>query len=190
MSLGVLVDLQQVRGNSLSLFLSLWVSTFYTEFYKLNVSSYIIKGKRCDYWNDVWVTLLLKQTWVYLPMCCKANLVTLDCGEGKCSIYCWCQVRSPGQPVLKRPELPEGLQGKVFKEKVREKGYRVCDQLLAILLIVWWRLIRNQHHQPSGSNWSGVYICACRWHTVNFSHFTGVSVSSKQLKRLDSEYHL
>ena len=60
-------------------------------------------------------------------MCSKANLVTLDCGEGKCSIYCWCQVRSAGQPVLKRPELPEGLQGKVFKEKVREKGFRVCD---------------------------------------------------------------
>lgn len=38
--------------------------------------------------------------------------------------------------MLKRAELPEGLQGKVFKEKVREKGYRVCDQLLAILLIV------------------------------------------------------
>ena len=33
-------------------------------------------------------TLLPNQTWVHLPVCSKANLLTLDCGEGKCNIYC------------------------------------------------------------------------------------------------------
>ena len=28
------------------------------------------------------------QTWVCLPQCSKANLLTLGRGEGKCSIYC------------------------------------------------------------------------------------------------------
>ena len=36
-----------------------------------------------------WSTLLLlKQTWVPLPVHSKANLLTPGRGEGKCSIYC------------------------------------------------------------------------------------------------------
>ena len=37
--------------------------------------------------------------------------------------------------VLKRPKLPEGFQGKIYKDKMREGGFRVCDQLMDILLI-------------------------------------------------------
>ena len=60
--------------------------------------------------------LLPNQTWVRLPTCSKASLLTPGCGEGQCSIYCRRQARSPGQLVLKSPELPEGFQGKVYKE--------------------------------------------------------------------------
>ena len=42
------------------------------------------------------------------------------------------------QLVLKRPELPNGFQGQVFKDKVREVGGAVCDQLVDILLIGGW----------------------------------------------------
>ena len=42
------------------------------------------------------------------------------------------------QPVLKRPELPKGFHGKVFKDRVREACCGVCDQLVDILLIGWW----------------------------------------------------
>ena len=42
------------------------------------------------------------------------------------------------QLVLKRPELSEGFQGKVFKDRVREGGRKRCDQLVDILLIGWW----------------------------------------------------
>ena len=33
-------------------------------------------------------------------------------------------------------------------------------------------------------------LCACGWHTVNFLHLVGVSVSAKQLKGYGSEYYL
>ena len=41
----------------------------------------------------------------------------------------------------KRPELPEGFQGKGFKKGeggVLRWGGGECDQLLDILLIGWW----------------------------------------------------
>ena len=40
--------------------------------------------------------------------------------------------------VLKRPELPEGFQGKVFKDRMWEGVCGVCDKLMEILLIGWW----------------------------------------------------
>ena len=48
------------------------------------------------------------------------------------------QERSSGQLVLKRPELPEGFQGKVYKDRVRKGVCGVCDQLVDLLLIDWW----------------------------------------------------
>lgn len=40
--------------------------------------------------------LLLNQTWIGLPMCNKVNLLTLVCGEVKCSIYFRHHTRSLG----------------------------------------------------------------------------------------------
>ena len=40
--------------------------------------------------------------------------------------------------MLKKPELPEGFQGKVFKDRVKEGGWEMCDQLINFLLIGWW----------------------------------------------------
>ena len=48
------------------------------------------------------------------------------------------QGRSPGQLAIKRPEPPEGFQGKVFKDRVREGGCGECGQLVDLLLIGWW----------------------------------------------------
>ena len=42
------------------------------------------------------------------------------------------------QLVLKRLKLPEGSQGKVFKDRVKEEDCGVCDQLVDIVLIGWW----------------------------------------------------
>ena len=40
--------------------------------------------------------------------------------------------------MLKRPELPDGFQAKVFKARVKEVGCGVGNQLVDILLIGWW----------------------------------------------------
>ena len=41
--------------------------------------------------------------------------------------------------MLIRHRLSEGFQGKVFfKDKVREAGCGLCDQLVDVLLIGWW----------------------------------------------------
>ena len=47
--------------------------------------------------------------------------------------------------------------------------------------LVGGEVSRSQHHQPSGSNWSGVCVLLVQ-HRVNFSHLVGVSISTKQRK--------
>ena len=57
------------------------------------------------------------------------------------------------QVVLKRPELPGGFQGNVFKDGEGE-GCRMCDQLMDVLLTGWWG-----GNQESDSFWfRGVYM--------------------------------
>ena len=41
------------------------------------------------------------------------------------------------QLVLKKSELTEGFQGKVFKDRVRKRDCGVYDQLVDIFLIGW-----------------------------------------------------
>ena len=48
------------------------------------------------------------------------------------------QARNPGKLVLKRPWTPNGFQGKVFKDRVREGSCEVYDQLVDSLLTGWW----------------------------------------------------
>lgn len=60
----------------------------------------------------------------------KASLLTLGCGEGQLH-----QARSSGQRVLKKAEFSDGLQQSIFKNKVREQGLGVCEQLVRSSLI-------------------------------------------------------
>ena len=55
--------------------------------------------------------------------------------------------------------------------------------LWTLFWLVGGELIRNQHHQGSGSKWSGVCILvgSVLLLTVNVSHLVWVSVSAKQL---------
>ena len=46
----------------------------------------------------------------------KPNLLTLDVGKRKRSVYYRVPSRKSEQPVLKRPRLPDVFQGKVFKD--------------------------------------------------------------------------
>ena len=67
-----------------------------------------------------------------------------------------------GQLMLKRPELPDGFQGSVFKGKVRERvvgcGISSCMSFRLVGGEVAGQYLGNLNHQPSGSNRSGVYV--------------------------------
>ena len=64
--------------------------------------------------------------------------------------------------MFKRLELLEGFRDKVFKIRMGlggERGAgRGCHQLVAFFGLVDGEIIRSQHHQPSGSNLSWVYM--------------------------------
>ena len=62
--------------------------------------------------------MLPNQTQVHSPAHSKANLLTPGGGEGKCSIY-FRAIKEDRQLMLKRPKLPKGFQGKVFKDRLR-----------------------------------------------------------------------
>ena len=59
--------------------------------------------------------------------------------------------------MLKRPEYPKGFQRQVFKDKVREGGPVWVISSWIFFRLVGGEVTVSQHHQISGSNWSGVY---------------------------------
>ena len=81
--------------------------------------------------------------------------------------------------VLKRPQLPSGFQGRIFKGSIWGEG---CSSR-TLFWLVGGEVIRNQHHQSSGSKWSGVCILvgSVLLLTVYFSHLVWVSVFAKHL---------
>ena len=76
----------------------------------------------------IWWQLLTKHTRVRSPTPCSTNLLALGCGEGKCSVYCRCQAKSP---ELKRPN---SLQA--FRDRVLKTGRELYDASVQFSLSV------------------------------------------------------
>ena len=81
--------------------------------------------------------------------------------------------------MLKRPTLPEGFQGKVFKDSVRVGSYGVGGQLMDILLVSG-EVIGGQENTPGPAGLGVWGLQACGQYPLHFSHLVGVSVSAKQ----------
>ena len=47
-------------------------------------------------------------------------------------------LQDPKQLVVVRPKLLGDFQEKVLKDRIGERGCRVCDQLVDVFLIGWW----------------------------------------------------
>ena len=62
------------------------------------------------YWTKLGSTCLLQQS---------QPTDAAGCGEGKGSFYCRAPGKESRQLILKRPKVPEGFQGNVFKDRVR-----------------------------------------------------------------------
>ena len=87
----------------------------------------------------------------------------------KYSVYCRAPSKEYGKRIPKRPNLPDGFQGKVFKDRVRE---RVSVYLISSWTFFWLvggEVIGSQHHQPSGPNWSGVYVLVVSMQLTSFT---------------------
>ena len=75
-------------------------------------------------WEDI--KLLLNRTWVHLLAHSKAHLLTPGCSEGKCSVYCRCQARSPGS------QCPKGQNSPVaFRERPLKTGLGVVYYVIS-----------------------------------------------------------
>ena len=59
------------------------------------------------------MTVSLNQTWVHVPNCNKAHLLTPGCSEGKCNVYCRVPSKESRQLVFKRPNSL-----KAFRERL------------------------------------------------------------------------
>ena len=93
------------------------------------------------------------------------------------------------QLVLKRPQIPSGFQGKVFKNTVKEGVCGCVDKLMDILVMgCWWGNLES----TSLTFWFQLVwgLCACGQHRVNLFRLVRVSISAEQLKGHGSEYHL
>ena len=90
-------------------------------------------------WSIVDIYLLLNQTWVCLPAHNRANRLTPGCDGESAAFIRRHHTRGLGQPVLKKPEIHNGVQQSSFKGKVREASPRVrwsaCAQFSDWLMV-------------------------------------------------------
>ena len=103
--------------------------------------------------------LLPNRPWFQLPAHSKASLLMLGCGEGMCS----CLLQDTKQGVqavtVQSTWTPQWISGKdFFKDRVREKVAGCMISSRTLFALVGSEVIRSQHHPPSGSKCSGVYI--------------------------------
>ena len=70
------------------------------------------------------------QTWFYLPAHSKANLLTLGCGEGKCSLYCREPASLVAQMVKNLPAMQETWVRSLGLENPLQKGLAAHSSIL------------------------------------------------------------
>ena len=90
--------------------------------------------------------------------------------------------------VLKRPELPDGFQGKVFRDRVRERVAGCATSLWTFFWLVGGEVDGSQHYQPSSSNQSGVYVLVVSMQ-LTFSTSWGFQYSQNISLRICSGYY-
>ena len=68
------------------------------------------------------------------PALADGFLTTVPPGKSESTVFIAGPSKEYGWPILKRPKLPDGFQGRVFKGNIWGKGCGVYD----FLLIGWW----------------------------------------------------
>ena len=93
--------------------------------------------------------------------------------------------------MLKRPRLPKVFQGKVFKDKVRERAVRRVVSFWTFFWLAGGEVIGSQHRQPSISGQSGGSIQLTSptcWGSHNLqnssSSWLGISVALEEKRKV------
>ena len=100
------------------------------------------------------VSVLAEPNLGSLPKCSEANLRTPGCGEGKCKS----QARSPGSWCLKDLYSLVAFRERFLKAWWAGEGMECVISLRTFFWLVGGEVIRSQHCQPPGFNWSGVCV--------------------------------
>ena len=79
------------------------------------------------------VTLSPEGTWIYSLTHSKANLLTPGGDEGKYSLYLQDTKQGVWVAHGQKPQLPDGFQGRIFKDSVRESVTECVVSLCRIL---------------------------------------------------------
>ena len=74
------------------------------------------------------------------------------------AIYCRVPSQESRQLVLRRPELSNGFQGKVFKDRMRGRVAGCMISSWTFFWLVGGEVMGSHHHRPSGSNRSGIFV--------------------------------
>ena len=121
-------------------------------------------------WNKyISQIVLTNQTWVCSLPCCKTNLLTPGCGEGKNSIYCKAPDKESRVAYSLKAWTPWWVSGKKFLT-AKFGGWGVGGRAAGCVIHLWlvgdkvmgW-CSRNPNHQLSGSNQSGVQALWSAW---------------------------
>ena len=104
--------------------------------------------------------VLLIWTWVPLCKCSKSQSTDTELRR---KVQCLLQGARQGVQVAnaQKTRTPHGFQGKVFKDRVRERVVGCGISLWTFFWLVGGKVIKvngSQHHQPSDSNQSEVYV--------------------------------
>ena len=108
----------------------------------------------------------------------KTNLLTQGYDEGKHSIYCRYQARSPGK--LKNPRFHDDFPGNGLKHRVRERVRGVWSARGCLLIGWWW----GNREPISSSFW---VLRPCEHHAVNIVYMVAISISVKQHQEFGSD---
>ena len=141
-------------------YLNLWFSNFADK--KSKILSDLQEKRSCN--SKYYITVIYD--WSYIVT--EPNLGPFAWNTAKASYWHWVAVtestaftagssKANLNLMLRRPELPDGFQRRIFKDSVRE-SVTVCTILWLVDGEVTEWCFRNLNHQPSGSNWTGTYL--------------------------------
>ena len=89
--------------------------------------------------------MLLNQTWVHLPTCSKANLLTPGYSEGKCDIFCREPSKESKAASAQNTRSPQWISRKTFYLFTFNESYYIPSCITYFLFLNLFLWLHPQH---------------------------------------------